>query len=528
MRRVQKKGQKMDLNTFLADENTGGSWADEMDMLPTGPSAAPSFGDDGALGGSHLSRNFGGGGRDGPGGFGGPPGRFDDRPQRAEVPIPSVPPFTAFVGNLSFETTEGDLEDFFGGLGVKGVRMAAPSLDGKPRGFGYVEFETVDGLKNALTATGTDLQGRSVRVSVAEAKESRFGRADEASTWERSGPLPSLPGRSGGFGSSSGGPRTGGFGDRAGGFGYEEVERDAPVRGGKFVPSAPSEPRRGGFSSSYGDAGSRPPREPYVEVERDAPVRGGKFVPSAPPASESRRMFSDREPSRADEGSWERKGPSGVPPRGTGFASDSPASARRPLQLSARSAADASTSDSSAAAAPSSRASPFGAARPIDTAAKEREVDEKLAKQRAEAAAAQAARDKEREEKKNKLAETPAASAASSSSTETNSATAAAAAKSDGAWVRRGPLPPSQQQPRRTSSNRSADKPAPAALTKDLPPPVPAVAEPAESATTAAAAAAKIERPAHRKEGFSYSKAAGKSDNGVEEVTEGVEQAKLE
>ena len=254
----------------------------------------------------------------GPGGFGGPHGRFDDRPQRAEVPIPSVPPFIAFVGNLSFETTEGDLEDFFGGLGVKGVRMAAPSLDGKPRGFGYVEFETVDGLKNALTATGTDLQGRSVRVSVAEAKESRFGRADEASTWERSGPLPSLPGRSGGFGAA----RSGGFGsDRpGGGGGYEEVERDAPVRGGKFVPSAPSEPRRG--FSNYGAGGAEgSSRAPYAEVERDAPVRGGKFVPSEPTAP--RRMFSDREPSRADEGSWERKGPSGVPPRGTGFGAGS-------------------------------------------------------------------------------------------------------------------------------------------------------------------------------------------------------------
>ncbi|GAA5954004.1 hypothetical protein JCM8115_003281 [Rhodotorula mucilaginosa] len=499
----------MDLNTFLADENTGGSWADEMDLLPTGPSAAPSFGEDGVgLGGSHLSRGgFGGGGRDGPGGFGGPPGRFDDRPQRAEVPIPSVPPFTAFVGNLSFETTEGDLEDFFGGLGVKGVRMAAPSLDGKPRGFGYVEFETVDGLKNALTATGTDLQGRSVRVSVAEAKESRFGRADEASTWERSGPLPSLPGRSGGFGAAR---STGGFGSDRPGGGYEEVERDAPVRGGKFVPSAPSEPRRG-FSNYGAEGGSS--RAPYAEVERDAPVRGGKFVPSEPTAP--RRMFSDREPSRADEGSWERKGPSGVPPRGTGFGAGSrtpsdPPAARRPLQLSARSAADSgsasSTADSASASAgaSSSRASPFGAARPIDTAAKERQVDEKLAKQRAEMAAQQAARDKEREEKKAKAAAEggPASGAAEAS-------------KSEGAWVRKGPLPPSQQRHNSRDSNKQQQQPAAA---KDLPPPVPTVGEPAASATPAA----------QRKEGFSYSKAAGKSDGGVDAVTQGVEQAKLE
>lgn len=37
---------------------------------------------------------------------------------RAEVPFPTAPPYTAYVGNLSFDTAEPDLEDFFGGLGV--------------------------------------------------------------------------------------------------------------------------------------------------------------------------------------------------------------------------------------------------------------------------------------------------------------------------------------------------------------------------------------------------------------------------
>ncbi|GAA5982942.1 hypothetical protein JCM10908_006842 [Rhodotorula pacifica] len=79
-----------------------------------------------------------------------------------------------------------------------------------------------------------------------------------------------------------------------------------------------------------------------------------------------------------------------------------------------------------------------------------------------------------------------------------------------------------------TGSEQVGRRSASAPASKDLPPPVPMVAEPATSATDKAAAAAKIERPAHRKEGFSYSKAAGKSDGGVDEVTEGVEQAKLE
>ena len=42
----------------------------------------------------------------------GPPGRED-------LPLPTEPPFTAFVGNLAFDLNEGDLEQFFDGLQVR-------------------------------------------------------------------------------------------------------------------------------------------------------------------------------------------------------------------------------------------------------------------------------------------------------------------------------------------------------------------------------------------------------------------------
>lgn len=34
-------------------------------------------------------------------------------PPREEVPLPTAPPYTAFVGNLAFDMTEGELEEFF-------------------------------------------------------------------------------------------------------------------------------------------------------------------------------------------------------------------------------------------------------------------------------------------------------------------------------------------------------------------------------------------------------------------------------
>lgn len=46
-------------------------------------------------------------------------------------------------------------------------------MDQKPKGFGYVEFASLDGLKTALTLTDTQFMGRPIRVSVAEPRESR-------------------------------------------------------------------------------------------------------------------------------------------------------------------------------------------------------------------------------------------------------------------------------------------------------------------------------------------------------------------
>jgi translation initiation factor 4B len=41
-------------------------------------------------------------------------------------------------------------------------------MDDKPKGFGYVTFGSLDGLKTALSLSNGTLAGRAVRVSVAE------------------------------------------------------------------------------------------------------------------------------------------------------------------------------------------------------------------------------------------------------------------------------------------------------------------------------------------------------------------------
>ena len=94
---------------------------------------------------------------------------------REQLPLPSRPPYTAHLGNLSFDVTSGDIEDFFSGCSVTNVRIVEDKLDRKPKGFGYVEFATLDGLKKALSQSESSFQGRNIRVSVAEPRKSSTG-----------------------------------------------------------------------------------------------------------------------------------------------------------------------------------------------------------------------------------------------------------------------------------------------------------------------------------------------------------------
>jgi len=74
---------------------------------------------------------------------------------------------------MSFDATKGDVEDFFTGCEVESVRIVEDKLDMKPKGFGYAEFKTLEGLQKALDLSGSPFQGRNIRISVAEPREYR-------------------------------------------------------------------------------------------------------------------------------------------------------------------------------------------------------------------------------------------------------------------------------------------------------------------------------------------------------------------
>jgi cold-inducible RNA-binding protein len=82
-----------------------------------------------------------------------------------------------FVGNLSFNTTENDLQDAFASHGtVLETNLMMDRLSGRPRGFGFVTMSTPEEAQNAINAlNGASLDGRALTVNVAKPREERTG-----------------------------------------------------------------------------------------------------------------------------------------------------------------------------------------------------------------------------------------------------------------------------------------------------------------------------------------------------------------
>lgn len=106
-----------------------------------------------------------------------------------------------YVGNLSFDTTEGDLRQLFSAHGtVTSCSLIMDKFTGKSRGFGFIEMPNRDEALNAIAGLNDkDLNGRPMRVNEAQAREDRPPRR-ERSEW----------------GGDRGGSRGGDRGDRGG------------------------------------------------------------------------------------------------------------------------------------------------------------------------------------------------------------------------------------------------------------------------------------------------------------------------
>jgi len=381
--------QKLSLGDFLNDNSFGGggSWADEVeDTYGTQP-LPPSD--------RRMQSSYGGGNDRGYHSI------RDNLPQQ----LPDKPPFTAHLGNLSYDATVETVTEFFEDCNIVNVRIIEDREQNRPKGFAYAEFGDLEGLKTALTRDGQSFQGRTIRVKVADPpRGGGFGGSEgmrDLDWGARRGPLADLPGRGGDRGGDRRGPD---FGERRREFqsnddgkarDFGNWERRGPLSP-LAQPERPesregsrsrtmetrSESFRGNrkaspaaWGSGEGQEGSRPPRREFAE-RPERPER-------APTAAE--KDFNWRNNMRPDSSA---KSPGQSREGSEAPSSPAPAAAlpvgRPKLNLTKRTVSEAA--DAAASSTPGdAKASPFGAARPIDTAAREREVEARRQRERKEA-----------------------------------------------------------------------------------------------------------------------------------------------
>ena len=82
-----------------------------------------------------------------------------------------------FVGNLSFNTTENDLQDAFAAHGtVTETNLMMDRTTNRPRGFGFVTMSSAEEAQKAIAAmNGRDVDGRALTVNIAKPREERTG-----------------------------------------------------------------------------------------------------------------------------------------------------------------------------------------------------------------------------------------------------------------------------------------------------------------------------------------------------------------
>jgi RNA recognition motif-containing protein len=80
-----------------------------------------------------------------------------------------------FVGNLSFNTTENDLNDAFAAHGsVTEANLMMDRTTNRSRGFAFVTMGTPEEAQKAIAAmNGTQMDGRAITVNVARPREER-------------------------------------------------------------------------------------------------------------------------------------------------------------------------------------------------------------------------------------------------------------------------------------------------------------------------------------------------------------------
>ena len=122
-----------------------------------------------------------------------------------------------YVGNLSWTMTDDDLMNLFTQHGsVTSAKILKDKMNGRSKGFGFVEMEDDEAAKAAIAALNeTEVQGRKLIVNESQPrqegdfKKRSFGGGGGGGGYKKGG--------GGGYGGGGGGNRSGGGGYGGGG-----------------------------------------------------------------------------------------------------------------------------------------------------------------------------------------------------------------------------------------------------------------------------------------------------------------------
>ncbi|XP_044262114.1 eukaryotic translation initiation factor 4B-like [Tribolium madens] len=264
--------------------------------------------------------------------------------------VPQDPPYIAYLTNLPYDVDEDEIAAFFKNLKISHMRIPKDERPGEaPRlkGFGYVEFEDRESLLNALVIPDTTIKNRRIRIDVA---------SDYDNDKRRSGRMDMNRDRSGrsdmsSFGDWRSGPRQENTDMERRGFSRDR-ERDDSSGAWREGRSSREPERGGGFT-----------RSDRFREERDQ-----DFSRSRDDKNFMRRDYGDR---GSRNGGGFTRGP--PPPR----EEETPNEPRQRPKLVLIPRTKPVENEPEKAV---SHAAIFGNAKPVDTSARERQIEERLAK----------------------------------------------------------------------------------------------------------------------------------------------------
>ncbi|XP_033150930.1 eukaryotic translation initiation factor 4B [Drosophila busckii] len=271
--------------------------------------------------------------------------------------IPHRPPFIAYINNLPFDANEDDIYEFFGSINLASLRLPREDGEtGRSRGFGYVELESRDDLIHVLSLPDPSIKGRRIRIELSNENDQQNRQKGNR--------------RFEGFGNSSENRDSGNW------------RRDSQNNSGGYSSGG------GGYSGNF-DRGFNRDRKPIAERE-ESNTPGSWRSNSRPQSSDFSPPRKERERDHGSDRYRDSRPRNHEPREDSALTEERPKLNLKPRTLPLPEIVAKPESDQEdiepKVTAPKASGPPavnvFGSAKPVDTATRELEIEERLAEAR--------------------------------------------------------------------------------------------------------------------------------------------------